>query len=371
MSSFFHRFKRLCRRFQKQEDGITLIEISLATTIIAIAYLGLTSILENFAQQIRAQAVADRMAEVNLAVAQYVEANAGTLLAAANMMPIEIPIADIVAGGAVNTALVDAGGDILNAEGQIHRVIARREGDSLETIVFTEGNVLPETISGQVSGLLGGNGAVVFEDIARCEGVSNLCLSSNGGASIVDLNLYPDGLRPAAGAVASIIFSNRGQLLAPYLYRDVVAGRDEANTMTTDLHLDTGPDPANRVPMHLVTGADDVEVLGLSVKGSPVWASQAVYDVTIINSGGFVEEPLCTTTGGTPRVSASLVSFAHPDGFPLSQVILDAVTATGPSTADPTVMVPGWRITIRVVGQTGILDLDGTFGRVEAKTFCR
>jgi|GEM_PF-3230235 len=360
MMSFIQRFKRLSRRFRKQEDGITLIEISLATSIIAIAYLGLTSVLENFAQQVRAQAVADRMAEVSLAVAQYVEANAGDLLLMADPDPIEIPIATIVAGGAVNTALLDASGEIINAEGQIHRVIARMEGDSLETIVFTEGgNLLPDTISGQVAGLLGANGAVVYNDNGRCNGVSNLCVSSNGGASIIDLNAYPNPLRPAPGAVASIIFSNRGQVLAPFLYRDVVAGLPAANTMTTDIHFDT-TDPL------VVEGSDDVEIRGLQIRGNSVWASQAVYDVTIVNSGGFVREPRCAVpNGGTPRISASLVSFAHPQGFPLSQVILDAATATDGMGR------PGWTVTIRVVGQTGIMDLDGMFGRVEAKTFCR
>lgn len=363
MMRVFKSLQRLSRRFRKDESGITLVEITLTLSIIAVAYLGLNSLLEQFSDQVRAQAIADRLNEVAVGVAQYVDANGADIQTAAAGGPIEIQLDDLVTAGAIDPAItttISGRTEILNGQGQRHRVIARVIGNSLEVVVLTLDNPLNDVITGAVTSLLGGNGAVVSNRAEVCGASGPICIAGNGGSTLIDVNAdfpgLPAAVRPQPGTNAAIIFANEGQVIAPYLYRDAIAGRPDANRMNTDIDM-----AANRVL------SSNLQIEGMMIDGAPVWTSQGIYDVRIVASGDTVPKPVCPridpanpATQTNPRISAALVSFAHPNGFPISQVILDAQD-----------LGPNWRLTIRVIGQGGVLPLGSDFGRIEATTYCR
>ena len=231
------------RRYRAR--GITLLEVALAMAVASIALAGIVRQQIAANEQIKARAVAEKMAEVNDAAKAYMKSHMTDLIAATGGgVIVTIPMTGAGPSGSLPSF---AGGDFLpvtfndtNGYGQSHYLLVRQpSANVLDGLVVTSGGqTIPDNQLGRIASLVGADGG--FVPTNPVSGTAGDIPGVAGGWGSNTANWAAATVTPTAGHIAATTAFNGASLLTStgqWLSRVAVAGHPEYNQMSTAIDM--------------------------------------------------------------------------------------------------------------------------------------
>ena len=215
---------------------MTLLETSIVLIIAASALAAGASIYGDYLNNRTNQITADEITKVSGAYGRYLKDNYGaTVIEVTNAGGVlEVPIQRLKDQGYLLETFQD-----LNPYGQTYHLVSRiipatsaSDSDRLESVVYTSGGeVIPAKNAQSIASLVGAGGGYTMPT-----GNTQEVKSTFGGFSL-DMGTY--SANPGNGKlVSAMFFSDEGSLVADFLYRNVIPGRPDLNTMNASINMD-------------------------------------------------------------------------------------------------------------------------------------
>lgn len=234
--------------------GLTLIEAALVLGVSAMILVGMSQLLTESSETMRARASADRIQEVRRAAEQYLQVHYSAIDARTATGAVRIPVTG--GAGPSGTALPSLqGGGFLpatyvdrNSFNQTHNIVVRRipqagGGYNIGAMIFTTGGTqIPDRLLGRIATMAGADaGFMAAEPVVGAPGVT--LTGAFGGWTATAAEWTADGVTPETGRMASTLSfnsgMNEGALVGDYLNRNDI-GIPEANTMRTSILMGDG-----------------------------------------------------------------------------------------------------------------------------------
>lgn len=252
MWAYGARRNRLSRARAGLRRGLTLVEVALVLTIVAIAYAGYVQVQSQNVEALKGRVMADRMQEIVEASKSYMKANYAAVLAAtpaAGVLSIPVGRPDAgspVPNGPAGLPSVQGGGYLpatyvdRNVYNQQHRVMVRRitvaGQPSLETMVVTHGgNAAPDRIASMAAARVGAEGGY-FPATTPAGAANTNILGAYGGWQSPAATWNDGAIAAANGRLMSSVAFDQSGIIQDFLYRNDI-GVPEANTMNTAIHM--------------------------------------------------------------------------------------------------------------------------------------
>lgn len=231
---------------KKSMRGFTLIEVLAALAIGAMMMLGLSELINNSLDDVKAQQTAAHQAQVTSAAAQYIKDKYTDLVASATATnPAKITVEMLR-----DAKYLSSNFELKNAYGQTPCVLVLEpDTNKLDALVVTEGgNEIPAKSISYVAANAGqGGGYITSTDGGITVPIIAVGAYGSSKVSNAKLTLYRSlncsGTAASEGRLASMLFyGGPGSLTTDFLYRNTVPGHPELNTMATPLHLPNATD---------------------------------------------------------------------------------------------------------------------------------
>jgi type II secretory pathway pseudopilin PulG len=322
------------------------------------------------------RAAASHQTMIATALQRYQKENAAAILASTASGPQTISLAMLRATGDLPASISDR-----NPYNQTYVAGARRSTANGQPIVeimltTTGGTDIPEKSLRDIAGQVQGGGYVSHQAAA----------TAKGAAGTWEIAMAPFGLSPGAGHLVTAMFFNDAGLIADYLYRNLVPGHPELNTMNTTLNMGTNDiGNARNVSAQTVTATDSVtagNTLAIQAADGSRYGGWYMADNTWLRSindkslytggsvlaGGTVSgaDVTATNTVSGTNVQASNQVYAQNSIVTPGQLIAGAITSNSTITAGSRltageyVQVNGTAAVGAGCGPAGLIGQDGT-----------
>ena len=281
------QYDHLRARRHNRNAGYSLLEIGLAIGIIGMTLASILSVSSDVSQQIKDSAATDRLREVYTAGQRYIGNTtiasgliSSTGLNATTAIPVgrtsansAVPAGSLQALGYLPAEFVDA-----NGYGQHHLMVARHTQDStgadaLDFLVEqVGGQTIPDLDLGRISAKMGAPGGSIMTKAPP--GIAAGTIQGTGGGwSQAATSWSAGGITPAAGHAVAVAYANQTTMLADFLYRNKITGIPEANTMHTDINVNTN----NLNNVTSINNGTNTLTLGSTIEG-PDYGQVEVHD---------------------------------------------------------------------------------------------
>lgn len=228
---------------RKRQRGLTLLEVIIALGIMSVVVLGASTLIDTYAQNMRASATAEQFSSFGNAANAYIRDNYAAVEAVATAAtPALIRVSTLTA-----TGYLQNGFGAQNSYGQsICALVLQPSSGQLDALVVTEaGSAINDLDLGQIAGLVGGAGGGVYSgspatltgtmggwstpigNFANANSSGEHCDGSAGTVSI------------AIGHPVEALWFAGGDQTAGVLYRSAIPGQPSRNTMETPIVMDT------------------------------------------------------------------------------------------------------------------------------------
>lgn len=225
---------------RRRQLGMTLLEVLVSLSIIAMATAGLNQLATRFSDDTKNTVAAGQMRTFGEAAKAYIKDNYAAVQGVATATtPALIDVPTLIAAGNLT-----AGFQTANAFGQnVCALVLQPTANRLQAMVVGEdGSAIDDVSLGNMAATIGGSGGGVYaSDAATIRGaiggwtipvasfdnkVNNVGRKCNGAAGNVRL---------AAGRPTMALWFENGDASSAFVYRDPVPGHPELNTMNTPL----------------------------------------------------------------------------------------------------------------------------------------
>jgi hypothetical protein len=379
----------------RRTAGLTLLEVALALSIMAVVSAGLISLQAQSAARAKDAATSDRTAAIVQAANTYIQQNFTQIVTDYAAPGLAIPI--YTASGAAPAGLTSvqaagllpSGWTTTNPYGQAEWLLVLQTSatPTFDFLVVTQGGQnIPAGELPYVAAKVGAAGGFVS---SQAPYTATSVEGAYGGWNYLASKWAIGGHAPSDGHLAAVL--SFGQTpLAQYLYRVSVPGHPEANQMSTALDMNGNDiDNANSVNAVnvnatnlnasgklAVTGTStfgaDISVTGnvtasgtltaqdfvLSGQGNKK-VSTGIYDAAMVASGTVVAKPTCPA-GENPQIFLAPASFSdNGTGGTMSSVQTWAVN-NGAT----------WTVNMQVQTEAGTITPDAAHGAIQVLTKC-
>lgn len=228
------------RRPRRSQAGVTLTEVILGLSVLAVASVGVNQLAERFADDTRNAVAAGQLRSFGEAARSYIRDHYAAVQAVASTTtPALIDLSTLVAAGKL-----PVGFGASNAYGQATcALVFEPSANRLQALVLTEGgSAVGDASLASIAAAVGGSGGAVYDsDGTQLRGsaggwalpvagfhdrANHLGRRCDGSAGKVQL---------APGHAAMALWFENGDSAAPFLAREEIPGRPELNAMQTPL----------------------------------------------------------------------------------------------------------------------------------------
>lgn len=212
---------------RKSQLGVlNAVETAIVLAVVVIAAGGLSAILNQYNQGIKADAAADHAAMVLTAGNKYIQDNYAAIASVATpTTPATVTTAMLKSTNYLPASVSDT-----NNFGQGYQLLALEPtANKLQVLlVTTGGTALPENVLRRAAAKLGGKGGVISKTN------TSVATGTYGGWQMT-MSTY--GVSPGAGHLAIAQFFDEGTLTNDYLNRKAIPGHPEVNEMETAINM--------------------------------------------------------------------------------------------------------------------------------------
>lgn len=224
---------------KKKQRGVTLLEIIVALGVLATVVVGASSLLDNYAQNMRSSIVAQQVSTFGNAAQAYIKDNYSAVAAVATATtPALIRVSTLT-----GTGYLQSGFSVSNSYGQnICALVLQPTAGQLNALVVTEGgSAINDLDLGQIAGTVGAAGAGVYSNatttVTGTMGGWSMPIGNfaNANASGMHCDGTAGTVAIAVGRPMMALWFNGGDTTSAYLYRNSVAGQPQLNQMNVPI----------------------------------------------------------------------------------------------------------------------------------------
>lgn len=224
--------------------GMTLLEVTVSLSIIAMATIGLNTIASRYSDDTKVAIAASQTRTFGEAAKAYIKDNYAAVQAVATpTVPALIDVPTLITSGHLAAGFLPT-----NAYGQgVCALVLEPTANRLQAMVLAEGGTSIDDLSlGSLTAIVGGSGGATYSSDA------SVIRGAVGGWSIPaatfdnlvnHVNRRCDGtagnVRVAAGTPAMALWFENGDTSSAFLARDTVPGRPELNAMNTPIVMNS------------------------------------------------------------------------------------------------------------------------------------
>lgn len=243
-SSAIHKFLKRISTRTKIQKGLTLLEVMVSLAVIAMASIGVAQLTDRYSQDVDNALAADSLRRTGNATQQYIKDNYATITATAGAAtPYLISTTMLISGGYLPTGSLGKNG----FNQSLCALVLQPVANNLQAMVVTEGGTIIDDIRlGAIASLAGGSAGAV-----RALTPTQI-LGTLGGWTMPTAsyhNLTNSGGKKCDGSAGKVqltaghptmaLWFENGNYQSATLYRDVVTGHPELNTMNTPIILNS------------------------------------------------------------------------------------------------------------------------------------
>lgn len=237
----FNHQSNLSNQGMRHQVGLTLLELIISISLMMLVSIGMVQLSDRYSDDVKTSIVADQLKRTGDAVRAYIKDNYTAISASAtSTSPYQITAAMLTAGGYLPTSSVSSNGYGQN----VCTLVLQPSANKLQAMVVTEdGTAIDDLTLGNIVQLAGSSsGAIVSTASTAISGAM-------GGWSIPvstwhnkvnNLGKKCDGttagnVQVTTGHAAMALWFEDGSYQSGALYREIVPGQPQLNTMNTPI----------------------------------------------------------------------------------------------------------------------------------------